>query len=51
MDNFRYPNLSGTPEEQLRQLKSYLYQLVDQLNYQLSLRRETEEKGEHSGKE
>ena len=33
----RYPNITGrTPEEQISQLKSYLYQLVDQLNYMLS---------------
>ena len=33
----RYPNITGkTPEEQLAQLKGYLYQLVDQLNYLLS---------------
>lgn len=33
----RYPNITGrTPEEQIAQLKSYLYQLVDQLNYMLS---------------
>lgn len=33
----RYPNITGkTPEEQLTQLKGYLYQLVDQLNYLLS---------------
>lgn len=33
----RYPNITGrTPEEQLVQLKSYLHQLVDQLNYLLS---------------
>jgi hypothetical protein len=30
---FRYPNITGSTEgAQLRQLKSYLYQLVDQLN-------------------
>lgn len=33
----RYPNITGrTPEEQIAQLKSYLHQLVDQLNYMLS---------------
>lgn len=33
----RYPNITGkTPEEQIAQLKSYLHQLVDQLNYLLS---------------
>lgn len=33
MSGFRYPNITGFSEqEQLRQLKSYLYQLVEQLN-------------------
>lgn len=33
MNAFRYPNITGTTDAaQLRQLKSYLYQLVDQLN-------------------
>jgi hypothetical protein len=33
----RYPNITGkTPEEQIAQMKSYLHQLVDQLNYLLS---------------
>lgn len=33
----RYPNITGrTPEEQIAQLKSYLHQLADQLNYLLS---------------
>ena len=31
--DLRYPALSGTPEQQLTQLRSYLYQLIDQLNY------------------
>lgn len=36
MMNLPYPNVSnGTPEQQVQQLKRYLYQLVDQLNYQL----------------
>lgn len=30
----RYPNITGkTPEEQIAQLKSYIHQLVDQLNW------------------
>ena len=34
--NIRYPNITGLSEkEQLAQIKSYLYQLVDQLNYAL----------------
>lgn len=33
MSGFRYPNITGlTEKDQLRQLKSYLYQLVEQLN-------------------
>ena len=32
--NIRYPNISGFSErEQIAQLKSYLHQLVEQLNY------------------
>ena len=35
--NIRYPNITGISEkEQLAQIKSYLIQLVDQLNYALS---------------
>ena len=34
--NFRYPNITaGTEKEQLTQIKSYLRQLIDQLNYAL----------------
>ena len=33
---FRYPVITGEdPRQQLQQLKSYLFQLVDQLNYAL----------------
>ena len=36
--NIRYPNINGlTDKEQLSQIKSYLHQLVEQLNYSLSL--------------
>ena len=36
-ENIRYPNISGFSEgEQIAQIKSYLYQLVGQLNYALS---------------
>lgn len=36
MIQIQYPKIrEGTPEEQLRQIKSYLYQLVDMLNYAL----------------
>lgn len=35
--NIRYPNITGkTPAEQISQLRSFLYQLVDQLNIQES---------------
>lgn len=34
--NLRYPNITaGTPQEQISQIKSYLHQLVEQLNYAL----------------
>ena len=34
--NLRFPNITaGTEKEQLTQIKSYLHQLVDQLNYTL----------------
>lgn len=33
----RYPNITGrSPEEQIEQLKRYLYQLIDELNFVLS---------------
>lgn len=35
MTNIRYPNISGNEAAQLLQVKNYLYQLVDQLNYAL----------------
>lgn len=36
--NLRYPNITGLSErEQLSQMKSYLHQLVEQLNYALPL--------------
>ena len=34
--NIRFPNITGTnPAEQIAQIKSYLYQLVEQLNWML----------------
>ena len=37
MKNLPYPNITaGDPRAQVEQLKSYLYQLVDQLNYALN---------------
>ena len=36
MMGLRYPNITGEdPRKQLEQMKSYLFQLVDQLNYAL----------------
>ena len=36
MMGLRYPNITGEdPQKQLEQMKSYLFQLVDQLNYAL----------------
>ena len=38
IENIRFPNITGaTDREQLKQIKSYLYQLVEQLNYTLSV--------------
>ena len=35
--NFRYPNITGNSErEQIAQIKSYLHQLVEQLNFAMS---------------
>ena len=35
--NFRYPNINGaTAREQIDQIRRYLYQFVDQLNFMLS---------------
>ena len=36
MMGLRYPNITGEdPRKQLEQMRSYLFQLVDQLNYAL----------------
>lgn len=32
MTQYRYPHITGSAQEQLQQLKNYLYQLVEQLN-------------------
>ena len=35
--NFRYPNITGKDEkEQIEQIRRYLFQMVDQLNYVVS---------------
>lgn len=54
MSYFPYPNISGTAEEQLRQIKSFLYQLVDRLNYSpagAAAPSETYEKGDTNGED
>ena len=39
-----YPGITGaTPQEQLAQIKSYLHQLADQLNWALSVLDKTKE--------
>lgn len=44
MMDFRYPNITGKSEkEQLEQMKRYLRQLVDQLNYAFSVIRTEED--------
>lgn len=44
MMNFRYPNITGSSDkEQLEQMKRYLRQLVDQLNYAFSVIRTEED--------
>jgi hypothetical protein len=36
--NFRYPNITaGLEKEQITQVKAYLHQLVDQLNYAFNI--------------
>lgn len=38
IEKIRFPNITGTTDgEQLKQIRSYLYQLVEQLNYTLSV--------------
>lgn len=47
MMDFRYPNITGKSEkEQLEQMKRYLRQLVDQLNYVFSVIRIEEDTAE-----
>jgi hypothetical protein len=44
MMDFRYPNITGKSEkEQLEQMKRFLRQLVDQLNYAFSVIRTEED--------
>lgn len=47
MNNFRYPSINGSTErEQLAQIKSFLHQLVDNLNYSFSIIDDGNEKKE-----
>lgn len=47
MNNFRYPSITGSTEkEQLAQIKSFLHQLVDNLNYSFSIIDDGNEKKE-----
>lgn len=52
MINLRFPNINGRTEaEQLIEIKNYLWQLVEELNYALAVieRDNTEKKGERNG--
>lgn len=47
MNDFRYPSINGSTErEQIAQIKSFLYQLVDNLNYSFSIIDDGNEKNE-----
>lgn len=49
MIDFRLPNITGkTPEEQIEQLKNYLYSLVQELNWALNTL-ETGKDGNNNG--
>lgn len=53
MINLRFPNITGkTEQEQLTQLRSYLHQLVQELNYELTQleARIAEMKQDHAGR-
>lgn len=44
--NIRYPNITaGSEREQMAQMRSYLHQLVDQLNYAFSILGEGTQEG------
>lgn len=46
MIDIKYPNIQdGKPEDQIRQIKSYLYQLADMLNYAISQLEKNEKEG------
>lgn len=47
MNDFRYPSINGSTErEQIAQIKSFLHQLVDNLNYSFSIIDDGNEKKE-----
>jgi len=52
MTHLRLPAITGKTEvQQLQQLKSYLYQLVQELNITLSTLEQTMKEGNHGSKE
>lgn len=51
MTNLRLPNITASSQtEQLQQIKSYLYQLVQELNWALSTLEDARTRGEEYGK-
>lgn len=51
MTHLRLPNITASSEtEQLQQIKSYLYQLVQELNWALSALEDAKHQGEEYGK-
>lgn len=50
MDNIRLPNIKGkTEQEQIQEIKNYLFQLVEQLNYVFSQIERNKQEGEKDG--
>lgn len=50
MIQIRLPNITGkTPEEQLKQIQSYLFQLVGELNWALSVIESNESTAANNG--
>lgn len=50
MINIRMPNITGKTEtEQLQQIKSFLHQLVNELNWALSVMEPNNEQGKANG--
>lgn len=51
MTHLRLPNITASSEtEQLQQIKSYLYQLVQELNWALATLEDAKHQGEEYGK-